>query len=209
MREAKDSKATGRRLPSTEQGRRTRAAIVAAAGQLMYERGVAATSLDDVLSACGAGKSQLYHYFGGKQELVTAVIDHQLRRILANQPRLQHLESWEDFDGWVTDLLALNTGPAGPAACPLGSLAGELDDDPGLCQELDAAFRTWESHLARGLERLRERGLLRDDADPARLAAATMAALQGGLMMAHLRRDITPLDDALTMALNHLRAHRP
>jgi TetR/AcrR family transcriptional regulator, transcriptional repressor for nem operon len=209
VREAKDSKATGRRLPSTEQGRRTRAAIVAAAGQLMYERGVAATSLDDVLSACGAGKSQLYHYFGGKQELVTAVIDHQLRRILANQPRLEHLESWEDFDGWVTDLLALNTGPAGPAACPLGSLAGELDDDPGLCQELDAAFRTWESHLARGLERLRERGLLRDDADPARLAAATMAALQGGLMMAHLRRDITPLDDALTMALNHLRAHRP
>ncbi|MFF4755341.1 TetR/AcrR family transcriptional regulator [Streptomyces sp. NPDC002514] len=209
MRVTKDSRATRRREPSTEQGRRTRAAIVAAAGQLMYERGVAATSLDDVLNACGAGKSQLYHYFGGKQELVAAVIDHQLRGILANQPRLEHLQSWADFDGWAADLLALQAGPAGTAACPLGSLAGELDDDPDLHQELDAAFRTWESFLAGGLDRLRERGLLRADADPARLAAATMAALQGGLMLAHLRRDITPLQDALTMALAHLRSHRP
>ncbi|MFL6053178.1 MAG: TetR/AcrR family transcriptional regulator [Actinoallomurus sp.] len=197
----------GRPRPTTERGRRTRAAIVAAAGRLMLERGVAATSLDDVLSACGAGKSQLYHYFGSKQELVAAVIDHQLQRVMANQPRLGDLRTWEDFDGWATDLLAMHVGPGGPLACPLGSLAGELDGDSALHVELDAALRTWESYLARGLTRLQERGELRGDADPARLAATAMAALQGGLMLAHLRNDITPLRDALAMAMDHLRAN--
>jgi AcrR family transcriptional regulator len=173
----------------------------------MYERGVTATGLDDVLSACGAGKSQLYHYFGSKRELIVAVIDHQLRQVVANQPRLEHLDTWADFDAWANDLLAMHSGPGGPMACPLGSLAGELDDDPGLRTELDAAFRCWESYLARGLVRLRERGELRTAGDPAQLAARTIAALQGGLMLAHLRRDITPLRDALAMALRQLRAH--
>ena len=195
-------------MPATERGRRTRAAIVSAAGQLIYERGFAATSLDDVLNACGAGKSQLYHYFGGKQELAAAVIDHQLRVILANQPRLGHLESWEDFDAWAEELLALHAGPRGPQACALGSLVGELDEDPVLHKEIKAAISVWESHFTHGLTRLRDKGQLRSDADPARLAAALMAALQGGLMLAHLRSDINPLHDALEMGLAHLRTHR-
>lgn len=35
---------------------------------------VAGTSLDDVGSAAGVGRSQLYHYFSDKGELVRAVI---------------------------------------------------------------------------------------------------------------------------------------
>ncbi|GAA3766630.1 hypothetical protein GCM10022206_01440 [Streptomyces chiangmaiensis] len=115
---------------------------------------MAATSLDDVLAACGAGKSQLYHYFGSKQELIAAVIDHQLQGILAGQPRLEHMHTWEDFEGWAADLLSMHAGPDGPYACPLGSLVGELDGDPALQIELDSAFCTWESYLARGLTRL-------------------------------------------------------
>lgn len=198
-----------RPTPVTERGRRTRAAIVDAAAELIYERGVAATVLDDVLASCGAGKSQLYHYFRGKRELVAAVVDRQLRQVLAAQPSLDEMKTWADFDAWAEDLLALHSGPDGPMACPLGSLAGELSDDPVLSHDLDDALRSWESHLARGLAQLRERGELRADAEPARLATTAMCALQGGLMLAHLRRDITPLRDALAMALAHLRANKP
>ena len=49
--------------PKTQRGRRTREAIIRAAAGLMYERGVRATSVDDVLLAAQAGKSQFYHYF--------------------------------------------------------------------------------------------------------------------------------------------------
>lgn len=75
------------RVASTERGQRTRAAIIDAAATMMYESGVAATSVDDILAASNTGKSQLYHYFADKSELVAAVVDCQLERLLAAHSR--------------------------------------------------------------------------------------------------------------------------
>ena len=63
-----------------------------AAAVLLYQRGVRATSLDDVLAAAGCGKSQLYRYFDDKADLVGAVIDRQLEFVLAAQPALVHIK---------------------------------------------------------------------------------------------------------------------
>ena len=56
----------------TAKGERTRARIIEAAAGLIYERGVAGTSLDDIRSAARVSGSQLSHYFAGKDELVQA-----------------------------------------------------------------------------------------------------------------------------------------
>lgn len=195
-------------LPRTERGRRTRDEIIDAACALVYEHGVSATSVDNVLSASGKGKSQFYHYFADKRELLAAVVDRQLELVLVAQPRLESLRTWRDFDAWAADVLAIHSTQAGPQACPLGCLVGELDSDRSLTVALNEAYRRWEQPLARGLRTLREDGELRSDADPDRLAAAMIAALQGGLMLAHLRGDVSVLSDALAMALDHVKAHR-
>nr|WP_237149870.1 TetR/AcrR family transcriptional regulator [Mycobacteroides abscessus] len=52
----------------------------------MYQKGVAATSLDDILAASSTGKSQLYHYFKDRSELVKAVVERQTELVL-NGPR--------------------------------------------------------------------------------------------------------------------------
>ncbi|MGH3855660.1 MAG: TetR/AcrR family transcriptional regulator [Pseudonocardiaceae bacterium] len=194
---------------ATEQGQRTRDSIVDAAMNLMYTHGVAGTSLDKVLTACGAGKSQMYHYFKDKSQLVDAVVMRNIKRILAGQPMLTELHTWDDFDRWAEQLLDLHRTPDGPFPCPLGNLAGELGDDERVAGLLNQAYRKWESHLARGLAILRDKGELSADADPARLAQATMACLQGGLLLAHVRRDITPLEDALHIAIAHLKQQAP
>lgn len=74
-------------------GLRSRAAIVDAAATMMRHGGVASTSLDDVLAAAGCGKSQLYHYFEDRADLIRAVIDHQVELILAAQPAIHHADS--------------------------------------------------------------------------------------------------------------------
>ncbi|MGY6657541.1 TetR/AcrR family transcriptional regulator [Amycolatopsis sp. TRM77291] len=191
----------------TPQGRMTRDAIVDAAAELMYVNGVAGTSVDKVLAASGAGKSQMYHYFKNKDQLVEAVIARFLENILGNQPTIFELHDWADFDQWASEILAIQTTPKGPIACPLGNLTGELGDDPKMAPLLDKAYREWESHLQLGLESLREKGKLAEDADPARLAQAAMTCVQGGLLMAHLRHDVTPIADALEIALDHLKSH--
>ena len=64
---------TERRL--TRRGRETRERIVSAAAELIFERGVAETTLEDIRAAAGVSGSQVYHYFEDKQALVRAVID--------------------------------------------------------------------------------------------------------------------------------------
>jgi TetR/AcrR family transcriptional repressor of nem operon len=194
---------------TTARGKRTRDAIVDAAAQLMYVHGVAGTSVDKVLAASGAGKSQMYHYFKNKEQLVGAVIDRYLERILANQPAIFELSSWADFDTWTEQILDIHRRPGGPVACPLGNLAGELGDNPTIAPLVDQAYRRWESYLERGLIILRDKGELAPDTDPARLAQAAMTSVQGGLLLAHVRHDITALEDALRIALTHLHSFRP
>jgi TetR/AcrR family transcriptional regulator, transcriptional repressor for nem operon len=206
--------AAERPLPVTERGRRTRALIIDAAATLMYQRGVSMTSLDDVLAAAGSGKSQLYHYFDSKAELVAAVIERQLELVLAEQPSLQQIDSWDGINRWVAEILELHSAPGGPFACPLGTMAAELKNDEAFRPLLDAAFQQWEAPLARGLRRIQQRGELAAEADPARLATMAIAALQGGMLLARVRGDITPLRDAIDGAIAELhrwesKASRP
>jgi TetR/AcrR family transcriptional regulator, transcriptional repressor for nem operon len=197
-----------RALPATERGRRARASIIDAAATLMYQKGVSMTSLDDVLAAAGSGKSQLYHYFDSKAGLVAAVIERQLELVLARQPGLTHIESWDGIEAWVSDILAAHSVPGGPFACPLGTMAAELKNDDTFRPLLDDAFRRWEDPLARGLQAIQDRGELVANADPHRLASTVIAALQGGMLLARVRGDIAPLRDTLEGAVAQLRHWR-
>jgi TetR/AcrR family transcriptional regulator, transcriptional repressor for nem operon len=175
----------------------------------MYQRGVRSTSLDEVLAAAGCGKSQLYHYFDGKMDLVAAVIDRQLEFVLAAQPKLVHIESWATFDEWLAAILRMHEQPGGPFACPLGTLAAELKGDESFRPHLEAAFGRWVALLATGLHRMRDRGDLIAEADPQRLASNVIAALQGGMVLAQVRADIAPMRDAVETAQAQLRQWSP
>lgn len=196
--------------PVTKRGRRSRALIVEAAATLMYQRGVSTTSLDDVLAAAGSGKSQMYHYFEGKADLVAAVIDRQVELVLASQqPALDHTDSWEGIDGWIAHIVRLQSAHGGPFACPLGTIAAELKNDETFRPSLDAAFRRWEAPLARGLQTMKDRGDLVEEADPARLATMMIAALQGGMLLARVRDDVKILRDILDSAITQLHRWSP
>ena len=71
--------AKGRRAPGrlTPKGEGTRRRIVAAAAQLMFDGGVAGTTIEDVRAAAGVSSSQVYHYFKDKKALVEAVSEYQ------------------------------------------------------------------------------------------------------------------------------------
>jgi AcrR family transcriptional regulator len=113
----------------TARGAVTRVRIIEAASELMYVRGVAATTLDDVMSASGTSKSQFYHHFPDKDALVREVVDLRSTRLLASQQqRLEHLDSLRGLERW-RDAMVQNNGLRGGAyGCPLGSLASELAD---------------------------------------------------------------------------------
>jgi len=89
-------------------------------------------------------------------------------------------------------------------------LARELaETDEVARQALAAGFDRWEEPLREGLEKMRLHGKLRRSADPVRLATATLAAIQGGLVLAQTRRDPQQLRISLDAAHAHLRSFSP
>ena len=193
--------------PVTHKGRATRDRILDAATALIFEHGVAGTTLDDVRAAANVSKGQLYHYFADKDELIHAVIDRTIQQVLDAQPRLTKLSTWSAISSWLDDLVQLQVDRHAVGGCPIGSLAGELAETDELTRaELAAGFDRWEAPLRQGLEQMRAEGKLRRTADPARLATATLAAIQGGLVLTQTRRDPQQLRIALDAALAYLRS---
>jgi AcrR family transcriptional regulator len=187
------------RMPTTEKGRATRRRILQAASGLVAERGVAAVSLEDVERAAGVGRSQLYHYFDGRDDLLRAVVDTTTDAVLGAQDGLlDDLGSLEAIDRWFDGLVALQEERGAAGGCPIGSLVGQLaerdDDTRGA---LASGFERWEQPLIAGLTAMQERGELRADASVQALADTTMAAIQGGLLLTQVRRDPGQLRCAL------------
>lgn len=191
--------------PSTRRGRDRKARIVTAAAELMYERGIKGTSVDDILAASGSGKSQFYHYFPDKSALVADVLGYQLDQILDEQSRLR-LDSYNGIAIWFERLVAMHHA-RGLHGCPLGSLAGEAAaQGEQLRKTAAAAFGRWESSIAAALEEMRRRGEVADSVDPAELAEAVIAIIQGGYLVSSIKGDVRPMRAALQVALRHLES---
>lgn len=107
---------------------------------LMYARGVAGTSLVDVMEASGTGKSQVYRYFAGKEEFVQCVVTEQVTRVLAFQASLfERVQSLRGLEEWRDAVVAACRSRRGALGCPVGSLVdgGTVGPGPaGTCRSL-------------------------------------------------------------------------
>ncbi|HEX3389407.1 MAG TPA: TetR/AcrR family transcriptional regulator [Streptosporangiaceae bacterium] len=185
----------------TPKGERTRARIVDAAGQLIYERGVAGTTLEDVRAAAEVSGSQLSHYFADKDGLVQAVIDRHADTIAATTEQAG-LGTPEGLRAWRDLVIAEAVRTGGQGGCPLGSLGSQLaETDAQARAQVAAGFGRWSAALTEGLRALHAQGHLPPGLNPDDLAVTLLAALQGGLLLAQVQRDTRPLETTLDTLL--------
>jgi AcrR family transcriptional regulator len=190
----------------TRKGQATRDRIVEAAARLMQENGVAGTSLDEVEAEASVGRSQIYHYFSGKEDLVGAVIEYQASGIITSPFTAGGLSSWDGWERWRRETIEHTAVNDCAGGCPLGSLASELADTSESAREsLSASFVQWEHGFRDGLTDMKVQGLLSPSADPARLAVMIITSLEGGLLMSQTHRDTKYLEIALDGAMSQVR----
>jgi AcrR family transcriptional regulator len=196
--------------PSTDRGRLTRQRIVAAATAVVAEKGALGASLDDVGARAPASRSQLYHYFDDKNDLLLAVAEATNDTVLGGQRDLfDHLDTWDGLVRWTDALVALQQERGGKGGCPIGNLLGQVGErDDGIRAVLASGFDRWEADIGAGLAAMVSSGVLRPDADVAWLAASTLASVQGGLVLSQARRDPRALRRALDGALALIASHR-
>jgi TetR/AcrR family transcriptional repressor of nem operon len=185
----------------TRKGAETRARILEAAGELIYEQGVAGTTLEEVRDGAHVSNSQLYHYFDDKPALVRAVIERQADQAIGTQERFD-LSSLEGLRQWRDFVVGNSRDNDGRGGCPIGSLGSALAETDAEARAVVAAvFKRWEASIMGGLLRMQALGRLSPEADPRQLALATLAGLEGGLLLAQVQRDPEPLAAALDAML--------
>ena len=185
-------------VPTTAKGRATVERILDAACVLFARQGVRATTLDQVGALSRTGRGQLYRYFGSRSDLVAAVVQRQVERVLeAQQPLLGSIAAAADVRAWCA-AAATAYADDDPLRCPIGSLVHELvEDDGDAAQALAEGFGRWRTALAEGLRRVQRAGELAPGADPDALATALLAAYQGGVLLAAATGDRRVLRHAL------------
>ena len=194
--------------PRTGRGRASRERIVERAEDLFAERGIAGTSVDEVLAAAKAGKGQFYHYFRNRDELAAAAVGYRCTQVV---------DGLTDALGDVSSLAGLERALAGFIAgfeqtglpgCPIGTLAAEVAGRNEAARlQAAAGFDAWERLLADALGRMRQRGELRVDAQPAVLATGLLASIEGGMVLSQARKDVASLRIAVDTGLAQVRTH--
>jgi TetR/AcrR family transcriptional regulator, transcriptional repressor for nem operon len=192
---------TGRAArPLTRKGAATRQRIVEAAAGLIVKQGVAGTTLEEVRAEAGVSSSQIYHYFADKEALVLAVVDYQADAVVGgiHEPVLAAIEGVDGLRAWRDMIVSIQENGGCVGGCPLGSLGSELAElDHAARRSVAAGYGRWETAIGSCLKAMHERGQLVPSADPAQLATAMLAALQGGLLLAQIERSVRPLAAAL------------
>jgi hypothetical protein len=114
------------------------------------------------------------------------------------------LEGFDSLLGirkWTEALLLLNRGQG----CPLGALVYQLPRTAqGANKEVAEGMEAWRQLVENGLANMKARGELADEAEPAEIALAVLAAVQGGLLLSKSSKSNRALEIALAMALEHV-----
>lgn len=172
----------------TARGAETRLRIVAAAAALMFDKGVAETTLEDIRGAAEVSGSQVYHYFADKNALVKAVVEYQTDMVLDTQnDHLDQLDTVVGLRAWRNMIVDHQLRLQCRGGCPIGALGAEVaETDEAARIAVAEGFRRWEARIQEGIGSMHSRGQLPAEINPEELALALLAALQGGLLLTQI-----------------------
>ena len=190
--------------------RSPRERMVVSAALLIRERGAHATAISDVLEHSGAPRGSAYHYFpGGRTQLLCEAVDYAGEHVGAIITEaaggLELLDTL--IDKYRRQLLDSDYR----AGCPIVAVSVEAGFETSREQDRErmvpvieraaAVFDRWTELIA---QRFLADGIPRDQASE--LAVLATSAIEGAILLARVRRDLTPLDLVHNQLRNSLQA---
>lgn len=173
---------------------------------LLWERGYVGTSPKAIQQRSGVGQGSMYHHFDGKSGLAAAA----LRR------SAEQLRGMAEADlaapGTAYDRIAayLRRDREVLRGCRIGRMAQDPDvvADPQLRAPVEETFDWLRGRIAELVAEGQTDGEFAADLDPADTAAAVVAVVQGGYVLARAADSAAPFEQAVRGALGLLAVHR-
>ncbi len=170
-----------------------RARLLDAAVTLIRERGLSATTVDDLCTAAGVTKGAFFHHFESKEALAVAAAEHwtvTTSALFAAAPYHDHADALDRVHAYLDLRSALIDGPPAAYSCLAGTMVQEAHASSPPVRAACAASilghaGTLEADLAEVLTR-RNAGT---DVDAADLARFTQVVLQGAFVVSKAADD--------------------
>jgi len=168
--------------------------LTEAMAALLWERGYAATSPNEVLARAGVGQGSMYHHFAGKHELAVEAFRSAIEALLVESRTLQG-------EGSPVDRIEayLSRPRPGTKGCPVGRMTQDpqVVADPELLGLVEGAFDTVAERWAGAIADAIAAGELPAALVPADLALTLSAVVQGGYVLARAHGSQEPMDAAV------------
>jgi TetR/AcrR family transcriptional regulator, lmrAB and yxaGH operons repressor len=165
--------------------------MIRSAVTLFREHGVDGTSFSDVLAHSAAPRGSIYHHFpGGKAQLAEEATRYSGELIAAGLAAgLAQDEPEEAIRGFIARWRELLDRSDFRSGCAVAAATLEGERTPGARNAAGAAFASWQETLAAAFA---ARGV--DEARARSLAALSIAAIEGGILLARAQRSSEPLE---------------
>ena len=188
----------------------SRDCMVEAALSLFHEHGIHATSVDAVLERSGTGKSQFTHYFKNKDGLVFAVLSYFYDKMLegAYSP-FPSIETWAQLEKFLRSFIQWQETVDCGLSCPIGTISHDLSEHQEEIRALAKKIFKWRrNYVANFFKQEQRAGRLQKTPRPQALADFCYTLIQGGLWMSKAERNTKSFENAVTIAMAHLKSLR-
>jgi TetR/AcrR family transcriptional repressor of nem operon len=162
-----------------------RSAVLEQAMNVFWAQGFEATSVDDLETAMGIGRSSMYGTFGGKRELFHEALAHyidggmaQLTGVLTNgsDSPLERLYSF-------FDMLGQRFSESNGMGCLCGNAAAEFGlTDPRVAEMIQSFMDRLETVLKGTVDAAVAKGELHEKTNSTKVAQFIVVHMQGGLL---------------------------
>jgi TetR/AcrR family transcriptional repressor of nem operon len=177
--------------------------------ETFWERGYAATSVNDLLAEMGLNRGSLYGTFGDKKQLFLAALDkyeaqrgHELRDMLEERPGRSAKAALVDFVHMAANCCTSEEGRRG---CLAGKAAMELaPHDTDVANWLRKFHRRNIDLLARTIMRGQEQGEIKRDLDPRAAARFLLNAMAGLRLLGTMSPSDAEVADVVKLTLKVL-----
>ncbi|MDP4149930.1 MAG: TetR family transcriptional regulator [Bacteroidota bacterium] len=160
------------------------------AAPLFNQKGIAGTSISDIMEATRLAKGGIYGNFTGKEEISLAAFDHIVNIVAEEVRRLTSGES--TARGKLNAILEFyRTYPTNPpmkGGCPVINFGTEADDtNPLLRRRVNEVILQFQQSIERLVQRGIRDGEFRQEWDARIFAIKMYAMMEGGIMISRIQ----------------------
>jgi AcrR family transcriptional regulator len=168
---------------------RTRHFIVEKAAPIINRKGMAATSINDIVEATSLTKGSVYGNFESKDEICLEAFDYLVKRMGADmsQAMSRATTSREKMDALFNYYLN-NVTAENNYGCPIMNFGTEADDtNPAVKVKVNKAIVNTQSVFIKVIRAGIETGEFKKTVDPEAFAVKAFAMIEGGMWVARLQ----------------------